>query len=359
MNLILVTPNKKRVSRYIADFLCQNHNATAKYNCDHRRPLFDTRYAIRRYTRDDQPSVDQYSDSWSHFWATHVDTGNYVSCIVVRCAFANTSRTSTLVVSNPATALIATETTATSAVRVTTTNANGQTVTTIPATVTSDVVTTSNGVVYTVTQIVHNPTGALDSGSSGGGGTTTGFFANKGAVAGVFVVVGLVVVGMIFALGLLCFRRRRRQRLDREVTAAAIAASSSTAHRSPIDEGDDVHSSGPTTESYPSTGSGPMAQYNNYGASYGNAGGYDPYAAAAGTYGSAAYGGSGQAQAGYEGLQQGDQGYYYDPRQAEQGAYSDEQGHPGQRYDDPYGGYSGEGSLDTPVHERENPLHVS
>lgn len=210
---------------------------------------------------------------------------------------------------------------------------------------------------------MHNPTGALAQGSSSGSGTTTGFFANHGAVAGVFVVVGLVVVGMVFALGLLCFRRRRRQRLDREVTAAAIAASSSTAHRSPIDEGDDMHSSGPTSESYPSTVNAPMAQYNNYGASYGTAGGYDPYAAAAGTYASAAYAGHPQTQAGYEGLQQGDQGYYYDPRQAEQGGqYTDETGHPeyGHGQEDPYGGYSGgEGSLDTPTNERENPLHVS
>ena len=118
--------------------------------------------------------------------------------------------------------------------------------------------------------------------------------------------------------------------------------------------------SGPTSESYPSTVNAPMAQYNNYSASYGNAGGYDPYVAAAGTYGSRAYS---PQNARYEGLQQGDQGYYYDPRQAaEGGAYADEptQGHPGPGYEDPYGGYSGgEGSLDTPVKERENPLHVS
>ena len=255
---------------------------------------------------------------------------------------------------NASGATIATDTTATSAIKITTTNAAGQTITSTPASITSDVVTTSNGMSYTVTVIVHNPTGALEQGSSSGSSTTSGFFANKGAVAGVFVVVGLVVVGTIFALGLLCFRRRRRQRLDREVTAAAIAASSSNAHRSPIDDADDMQS-GPTSESFPSTASAPMAQYNNYGASYGNAGGYDPYAAAAGTYGSGAYTGHGaQTQAGYEGLQQGDQGYYYDPRQEGQGGYTDH------GYDDPYGGYSGgEGSLDTPTHERENPLHVS
>ena len=216
--------------------------------------------------------------------------------------------------------------------------------------------TTSNGVVYTVTQIVHYPTGALDPGSSSNGGTTTGFFANHGAVAGVFVVVGLAVVGMILALSLLCFRRRRRQRLDREVTAAAIAASSTHAHRSPIDEGDDVHSSGPTSESYPSTVNAPMAQYNNYAASYGTSGGYDPYVSTAGAYGAASLGGQG-GPSGYEGLPPGDRGYYYDPRQAQQNGYRDEPEYQG--HENPYGDFSGsEGNLDTPTHERANPLHV-
>ena len=204
---------------------------------------------------------------------------------------------------------------------------------------------------------MHNPTGALDPGSSSNGGTTTGFFANHGAVAGVFVVVGLAVVGMFLALGLLCFRRRRRQRLDREVTAAAIAASSSNAHRSPIDEGDDVHSNGPTSESYPSTVNAPMAQYNNYGATYGPSGGYDPYAATAGAYGAGTLGGQG-GPSGYAGVPQGDQGYYYDPRQAEQDGYKDEPEH--QSHENPYVDFSdSEGNLDTPTHERANPLHVS
>jgi hypothetical protein len=253
-----------------------------------------------------------------------------------------------------------TETTLPSAISITTTDSAGNTVTTAPASFTSDVVTTSNGVVYTVTQIVHNPTGALDSGSSSGGSTSS-FFNNTGAVAGVFVVVGLVVVGMIFALGLLCFRRRRRQRLDREVTAAAIAASAPH-QRTPLDEDNDVPSSGhQTTDSYPSTVNQPMQQYNQYGASYSNAGGYDPYASAASGnpyagYDATAGAGAGTAvgAAGYESLQHGQQGYYFDPRDA--GQYTDEP----QNYPDPYASYQdeGNGSIDTPP-ERENPLHVS
>lgn len=309
----------------------------------------------------------------------------------------------------PRSSTIATDTTLTSATFVTTTDAAGKTVTTAPAVLTSQIVTTSNGQVITITQIVHNPTGALDSGNSSTG-STNAFFNNKGAVAGVFVVVGLVIFGMLLALGLLCFRRRRRQRLDREVTAAAVAASANSG-RLALDEGDDVPSTGhnTTAESYPSTpGHNTMQQYSNYGASYANAGGYDPYAQqmaqgggpggmyhgdylTAGAAGGAAAG-AGAAAAGaagaggYDQLQQGHQGYYFDPRDAQQ--YGDNQpysdnaaspyGHPQQQqhynngqypdpYGDPYAGYTdqprytdhdGTGSIDTPP-ERENPLHVA
>ena len=288
--------------------------------------------------------------------------------------------TSTVIVTPSSSAVSDSQITASSRLVRTSTGANGVVVTETPSSYTSEIVTQSNGQFVTRTVIVHNPTGALD-GGSGGSGSSNSFFDNTGAVAGTFVVVGLVVVGVIFALGLLCFRRRRRQRLDREVTAAAVAASSH-AQRSPLDDADDVHSgSGPTTsESYPSTANHPMTQYNQYGASYANAGGYDPYAHqpytdhphgqgpfdtphgydayAAGGMGAAAGAG---AAGGYESLQHGHQGYYFDPNDAAQydsSQYADERPHDG-RYDDPYGGYSGgEGSLDTPL-ERENPLHVS
>lgn len=235
---------------------------------------------------------------------------------------------------------------------------------------------------------VHNPSGALDRGGNGGGSGSS-FFNNTGAVAGVFVVVGLVVVGVAAALALLCFRRRRRQRLDREVTAAAIAASNNSG-RSPLDEDADVSSGGPhTTESYPSTANQPMTQYNNYGASYGNAGGYDAYGAAGGAAAGAAYGHQqysdqdygnqgygnnayapvhqdGQGYHDGQGYQDG-QGYYFDPREA--GTYQDlpssQQPLSPQQYDDPYAGYqhydqnAGNGSVDNTPLERENPLQVS
>lgn len=298
-----------------------------------------------------------------------------------RCRTAQLNfRTSTVVVTPSSISAIPSDTTATSRFVTTITDANGSVTTATPSSFTSEYVTTSAGRVITVTQMVHNPTGALDN-SSGGGGGSNAFFNNTGAVAGTFVVVGLVVVGILFALGLLCFRRRRRQRLDREVTAAAVAASTHN-QRSPLDEGDDVHSSsGPTSESYPSTVNQPMAQYSQYGASYANAGGYDPYGqqpysdhphGAQGPfdtphgydYGAAAAGGAAGGAAGYESLQHGQQGYYFDPNDAGQYADAPQHGYdqaPQQgRYDDPYGGYStGNGSVDNTPLERENPLHVS
>ena len=264
-------------------------------------------------------------------------------------------------------AAIPTDTTASSAISRTTTDASGNTVTIVPSSVTSEITTTSDGVVYTITQIVHNPPGSLNSGSASGSNSSNAFFANKGAVAGTFVVVGLVIVGIAFAIGVLCFRRRRRQRLDREITAAAVAASSTgNAQRSPLDEGEDMHSSGPTNESYPSTVNNPMAQYNNYGATYGPAGGYDPFASTSAGYsgalaGASAAGAGGYAgyhpagPSGYEGVnQEGDEGYYYDPREA--GQY----GTGSHGYEDAYGDYGeDEGKSGTPPGERPNPLHVS
>lgn len=314
--------------------------------------------------------------------------------------------TRTTFVPDPGPSLIgstnAPETTASTAVSLTTTDANGRVVTTVPSSFTSTGLTTEGGNVFTVTRVVHNPSGALDSGSTGG--AQSSFFNNKGAVAGVFVVVGLAVVAIIAALGLLFFRRRRRQRLDREVTAAAVAASAAAA-RSPLDEEGDLDSSQPTSESYPSTMSAPMTQYNNFASTYGNGGGYDPFAlqgdgghhataagagaatgAAAGAY--AGYGatdfsegryhdnegpfhdaheyphdnGLSHGHGGYDGMEQGGQGYYYDPHYDDDIPYQpqQQQHYPHHGYEDPYGGYSGgEGSIDTPVQERGDPLHIT
>jgi type II secretory pathway pseudopilin PulG len=288
-------------------------------------------------------------------------------------------------------------------VSITTTDSKGNVITTIPSSFTSTGLTTSGGNVFTVTRVVHNPSGALDSGSSSGGSSS--FFNNKGAVAGVFVVVGLAVVAILAALGFIFFRKRRRQRLDREVTAAAVAASAAAA-RSPLDEEGDIASSHPTSESYPSTMSAPMQQYNNYATTYGNGGGYDPFAlqsdggahatgvataaaagAGAGAYGAYAttdfsdgryhdaperyhddgpfhdaheYVSDGQHR-GYDGMEQGGQGYYYDPYYDDDPNAPHAQGYPQHNYnEDMYGAYSGGvESIGTPTHERTDPLHVA
>lgn len=138
---------------------------------------------------------------------------------------------------------------------------------------------------YTVTQVVHNPTGSLnDSGSSKGG--TNGFFDNTGAVAGVFVVVGLAVTAGVLAFIFFMLRRRRRQRLDRDVAAAAAAAAAGASHhhRSAFDDDEDEKNNPATSYGggyYAATDihaqpQPSMGQYSDY---EDPAGGYDHYAA--------------------------------------------------------------------------------
>lgn len=54
--------------------------------------------------------------------------------------------------------------------------------------------------------------------------SSSGFFANSGAVAGTFVVVGLVVAGAAVGLALWFFRRKRARRLDEDLRVAAGGA---------------------------------------------------------------------------------------------------------------------------------------
>lgn len=139
--------------------------------------------------------------------------------------------------------------------------------------------TDASGRVYTVTAIVHNTANVNGSSSRGG---SSDFFESTGAVAGVFVVVGLVVAGGIGAFTFFMLRRRRRQRLDRDVAAAAAAAA---AAQQPRFEDEDDHSPAMTQYGgyYTSNGSHdfdtsqPQSTrgYDDYQA----AGGYDPYAA--------------------------------------------------------------------------------
>lgn len=138
--------------------------------------------------------------------------------------------------------------------------------------------TGSDGRVYTVTAIVHN-TAQVNGSSERHGGSD--FFSNTGAVAGVFVVVGLVVAAGIGAFTFFMLRRRRRQRLDRDVAAAAAAAA---AAQQPRFEDDDDSSPAMTQYGgyYSTNGSHDFEGQNPQSAGaydYEAAGGYDPYAA--------------------------------------------------------------------------------
>lgn len=107
------------------------------------------------------------------------------------------------------------------------------------------------------------------------------FFDNTGAVAGVFVVIGLVVTAIIVTFTFIMLRRRRRQRLDRDVAAAAAAAAAASHSR--FDEEDDQPSMTQYGGYYTATNSGhsvDQQQANlHHGYDYEDpSGGYDPYA---------------------------------------------------------------------------------
>ncbi|KIM85166.1 hypothetical protein PILCRDRAFT_817153 [Piloderma croceum F 1598] len=116
---------------------------------------------------------------------------------------------------------------------VTTTNSLGETTTSAPAVVTQIITSTaSNGVLVTKTSVVANPTLSPDDRPSG-----STFFKNTGAVAGVFVLVGLSVAGICLWIFFAIRRRRRTQKLERD---SAVSASLAAAGFKRTDLEDDV-----------------------------------------------------------------------------------------------------------------------
>ncbi|KAI5121252.1 hypothetical protein M0805_002297 [Coniferiporia weirii] len=90
---------------------------------------------------------------------------------------------------------------------VTTTESSGKTVITTPALITSLSVTTgTDGVPQTHTSVFANPTSVNGSGTL----NEKTFWDNKGAVAGVFVVVTLVILASVLGAFMCCRRRRQR-----------------------------------------------------------------------------------------------------------------------------------------------------
>lgn len=66
------------------------------------------------------------------------------------------------------------------------------------------------------------------------------FFKNTGAVAGVFVLVGLTISSILLWILFAIRRRRRTQREDRDSAVSATLAAAGL-HRSPLEDDDDLH----------------------------------------------------------------------------------------------------------------------
>lgn len=138
---------------------------------------------------------------------------------------------------------------------------------------TEQVFTNSNGEPVTVTQIVVNPSLSPDDNSRGSGGSS--FFSNTGAVAGVFVLVGLAAASILLWIIFAVRRRRRNQRLEHD---AAVSASLAAAgfNRQPLDDDDD----GPAMTQRSSSGlalSGGAATLSSMGRNSAYLDDYNPY----------------------------------------------------------------------------------
>ncbi|KAF4572944.1 hypothetical protein EYR36_007454 [Pleurotus pulmonarius] len=122
-----------------------------------------------------------------------------------------------------------------STVFITSTNADGQASIIAPSQVTQIVtITNSDGVTLTSTTIGLNPTLGTDSRDHVG----SAFFSNTGAVAGVFVLVGLAAASILLFVIFAVRRRRRTQRIEHDTAVSATLAAAGYG-RSPIVDDDD------------------------------------------------------------------------------------------------------------------------
>ncbi|KAJ6566978.1 hypothetical protein B0H19DRAFT_716330 [Mycena capillaripes] len=134
--------------------------------------------------------------------------------------------------------------------------------------------TDATGGVVTVTQTrTSTNAAATASGVVGDRQATKGFLQNKGAVAAVFTIVGLVAAGLLFALVTNALRRRRAKRFDREIAEEAKRAPA------PVFMDDDDDYAGGYSGAYAGGGGGGYSDGAGYGAQQHQA---DPYAASHG-----------------------------------------------------------------------------
>ncbi|KAG9091368.1 hypothetical protein FRC06_000599, partial [Ceratobasidium sp. 370] len=146
------------------------------------------------------------------------------------------------------------DTTASTTIFIGITRSDGHVTSSAPLEITSFLATTaSDGDVLTATVVIANPSGQLS--PDGGGRGSSAFFRNKGAVAGVFLVVGIAGAAILLFL---FFALRRRRRVKRDERDAAIAASLGPQSRVPFEDDDDDE---PTTNSHNNV---PMQQQNPF-----------------------------------------------------------------------------------------------
>ncbi|KAH8983712.1 hypothetical protein EDB86DRAFT_3085181 [Lactarius hatsudake] len=142
----------------------------------------------------------------------------------------------------------------------------------------SVVTETSNGQLITRTSFVtvsSTPTPSPTNQSS-----STGFFHNKGAMAGVFSVVGVVAIVLVFFLLTSYLRRRRAREFDREIDEAAAAAA---AAQPPDFDDYDYNSAGGGYGHFSETSHGTLSQLPlSHDQSANVHGSYDAYTGAAG-----------------------------------------------------------------------------
>ncbi|KAF8179624.1 hypothetical protein BJ912DRAFT_1045103 [Pholiota molesta] len=104
---------------------------------------------------------------------------------------------------------------------------------------------------------------------------TNRFFANTGAVAGVFSVAGLILLALAIALITNSIRRRRAKKFDRELAAATLEAASAP---QPVflDDEDDEYGPAAGGRNYPGSGGGGGGDHG-YGGSGKEGSGYGQY----------------------------------------------------------------------------------
>ncbi|KAG8217108.1 hypothetical protein J3R82DRAFT_5138 [Butyriboletus roseoflavus] len=157
----------------------------------------------------------------------------------------------------------------------------------------TQIVTSSGGTVQTITTVI-TPTVTSTPTAQNNSSSSNSFFSNTAAVAGVFSVVGLIVVAIVVALVINTVRRRRAQKFDRDVAEAAAEAAASS--RSPFDDysyanaGGNGGGSGGYGYSDNSHGTYQLPPLHPQSESYGMSemSQYDPYAAGAASLAAAA-----------------------------------------------------------------------